>query len=160
MDDDRLRLVGRFVHDRDLARLDDVKRQSALAGLKDGLAVLERAQFCQSGQAFDLGVAELREREVMHVINGLHDPTLPDAGRFDAPDRRSRCCDRRQIVGRSSSLAAPFAELTPEECHRGLAITLNENSEFEYLCSGQPQSRIFFAIGVARSAASRLPRAA
>ena len=39
----RFRLVARFVDDRDLARLDDVKRQPALAGLEDALAVFERA---------------------------------------------------------------------------------------------------------------------
>ena len=56
VDDDRLRLVGRFVHDRDLARLDDVEGQAALPGLEDDLAVLERADLGQSGQGFDLGV--------------------------------------------------------------------------------------------------------
>ena len=63
---------ARFVHDRDLARLDDVEGQPALPGLEDRLAVLERADLRQSGQAFDLGLAELREREVMHVIDVRH----------------------------------------------------------------------------------------
>ena len=43
MDDDRLRLGARFVHDCDLTRLDDVKGQTALPGLEDGLAIFERS---------------------------------------------------------------------------------------------------------------------
>ena len=54
MDDDRLRLGVRFVHDRDPARLDDVKGQPALPGLEDGLAIFERAYLRQSGQCFRL----------------------------------------------------------------------------------------------------------
>src|SRR5271165_5417128 len=41
VDDDRLRLGRRFVHDGDLARLDDVERHAALPGLENELAVLE-----------------------------------------------------------------------------------------------------------------------
>ena len=72
VDDDRLRLVSRFVHDGDLARLDDVERHAALPGLENELAVLERADRRQSGKPLDLGNAQLWEREVMNVIDCRH----------------------------------------------------------------------------------------
>ena len=79
--------VGRFVHDRDLARLDDVERQAALPGLEDELAVLERADRGQSGQAFDFGLAQLREREVMNVIEGRHRLGLHGTYQITQPSR-------------------------------------------------------------------------
>ena len=72
MDDDRLGLGARFVDDCNLTGLDDVKRQTAVPGQEDGLAIFERAYLPQSGHAFDLVVGELWEREVMHVIYIQH----------------------------------------------------------------------------------------
>ena len=70
VDDDRLRLGARFIHDRDPARLDNVERQAALPGLEDRLAIFERAYLGQAGQAFDLGLTQRRERDVVYVIDG------------------------------------------------------------------------------------------
>ena len=70
--DDRPRVIGRFVHDGDLARLDDVKRQTALPGLEDELTVLERANRRQFRQAFDLGITQPGKRELMNVIDCRH----------------------------------------------------------------------------------------
>ena len=93
-------LVGRFVHDRDLARLDDVERQAALPGLEDELAVLERADRGQSGQAFDLGIAQLREREVMYVIDVRHRLGLRRLRSARPARRDAQACDRPPIRGR------------------------------------------------------------
>ena len=80
--------VGRFVHDRDLARLDDVERHAALPGLEDDLPVFERAELGQAGQAFDFGFAQSREREVMSVILGSPTPRPPVASRIAQSLRR------------------------------------------------------------------------
>src|SRR5262249_53860885 len=72
-------------------RLDDVERQAALPRLEDELAVLERADRGESGQGFHLGIAQLREREVMNVITGRQRLDLRGSDRITQPSRRGFC---------------------------------------------------------------------
>src|SRR5262249_23285060 len=88
----------------DLARLDDVERHAAPAGLEDELSVAERADRGQCGQAFDFGVGQLREREVMSVVRGRHHLGLRGASRA-----HNHCGAGREIA----ILPAPWVARQP-----------------------------------------------
>ena len=110
VDNDRPRLVARFVHDRDRARLDDVEGEAALPGPEQGLAVSERTEVGHAGQGFNLGLIKAWEREVMFMVNVSHRPDLHSLDPAPQPPRREQACDRRSIPGRPS-IPAPLSGL-------------------------------------------------